>query len=144
MAQPNRKAERYNTFIPVDVEVNGSGETLSQLTIANLSAGGIGFRAPKPIFIGTPLTLTFNKSWPDYVIRGEVAWCRARGGQYEIGVIFERGNEAFKARMLTQFGQIERYRLNVLKNEGRQLDCEEAAREWIELYAETFAQSVGW
>lgn len=139
-----RTAVRYSTFIPIDVEVDESGLFLTKLSIANLSCGGLGFRSRRPIFNGTALTLTFGDSWPDYIIRGEVAWCRARGGQYEIGVCFGHASEAFKARMLAQLGQIERYRVNVRNNEGRELSQDEAAREWIELYAEPFAQAVSW
>jgi hypothetical protein len=144
MAKPMRKSDRYTTFIPVDVEVDDSGASLSNLSIANLSCGGLGFRTLRPLFNGTALTLTFGDNWPAYIIRGEVAWCRARGGQYEVGVCFGHDSEAFKARMLAQLGQIERYMINVKQNEGRELSQDQAAREWIELYAEHFAQAVNW
>lgn len=139
-----RKTVRYTTYIPVDVEIEETGAFLLNVSIANLSCGGLGFRSPHPIFTGTSLKLTFGENWPDYIIRGEVTWCRARGGQYEVGVNFEHSSEAFKARMLAQFGQIERYRVNVQHNEGRELSQDEAAREWIDLYAEVFAQTVSW
>lgn len=46
--------------------------------------------------------------------------------------------DAFRARMEAQCIQIERYRLAVLRNEGRQLSRDEAGLEWVERYAETF------
>ena len=42
----------------------------------------------------------------------------------------------FLARMEAQCHQIERYRLEVLRDEGRELSRDEAALEWIERYAE--------
>jgi hypothetical protein len=49
-----------------------------------------------------------------------------------------RTQEAFQARMGVQCQQIERYRLEVMRNEGRLLSQDEAARQWIERYAEYF------
>ena len=48
--------------------------------------------------------------------------------------------EAFQARMGVQCQQIQRYRLEVLRNEGRLLSQNEAAQQWIERYAEYFVQ----
>ena len=45
---------------------------------------------------------------------------------------------AFRARMEAQCGQIEKYRLTVLRDEGRRLSRDEAAMEWIERYAATY------
>ena len=50
--------------------------------------------------------------------------------------------QAFRARMDAQREQIENYRLAVLRDEGRQLDMEQAAIEWIERFAERFASEA--
>jgi hypothetical protein len=50
--------------------------------------------------------------------------------------------EDFLARMKAQCHQIERYRLDVLRNEGRELSPDEAALEWIERYAEGFDEGA--
>ncbi|MFV8819351.1 hypothetical protein [Haliea sp. E17] len=47
-------------------------------------------------------------------------------------------NDMFLARMRAQCEQIEAYRLNVLRREGRKLTLDQAAREWIERYAQDF------
>ena len=44
--------------------------------------------------------------------------------------------------MKAQCHQIERYRLDVLHKEGRELSRDEAALEWIERYAESFDQEA--
>jgi hypothetical protein len=50
--------------------------------------------------------------------------------------------EDFLARMKAQCHQIERYRLDVLRNEGRELSRDEAALEWIERYAAGFDEGA--
>lgn len=45
--------------------------------------------------------------------------------------------------MSAQCEAIEQYHRHVLRDEGRQLSLEEAAREWIDRFAETFARDYG-
>lgn len=45
--------------------------------------------------------------------------------------------------MKAQCEAIERYQLQVIQDEGRQLSLEEAAREWIDRFAESFARNYG-
>jgi hypothetical protein len=139
-----RKTQRHNAHIPVEIEREDGGELLSHASIASISAGGLMFRASGPVAEGIALKLTLADSWPCYVTRGECVWCRSVGDLYEVGVEFHHPNESFKARMLAQFGQIEDYRQRVELNEGRQLSRDEAAQEWIGLYAELFDEAVGW
>ena len=46
---------------------------------------------------------------------------------------------AFQARMQAQCDQIDQYRLRVMQGEGRHLSQDQAALEWIDRYADTFA-----
>ena len=48
----------------------------------------------------------------------------------------------FRARMEAQCGQIDEYRMMVLRDEGRRLSRDEAAMEWIERHAATYANDV--
>jgi hypothetical protein len=52
----------------------------------------------------------------------------------------DQSMDPFMGRMEAQCCQIRRYRRDVIRNEGRQLSQDEAALEWIERYAESFAQ----
>ncbi len=47
-------------------------------------------------------------------------------------------NDPFAARMVAQVKLIERYRDDVLRSEGRWLDGDSAALEWITRYAAQF------
>ncbi len=49
-------------------------------------------------------------------------------------------DEAFLTRMQAQCEQIEAYRLEVLRREGRKLNLDQAAREWIARYAQDYSQ----
>ncbi len=49
------------------------------------------------------------------------------------------GDEAFLARMQAQCEQIEAYRLDVIRREGRVLSLDQAAREWIARYAHDYS-----
>jgi len=139
-----RKTRRHQAHIPVEIELENGGGIVSHASIASISAGGLMFRAGGEITRGTSLKVTLADSWPCYVTRGQCVWCRCIGDLYEVGVAFHHPNESFKARMLAQFGQIEDYRQRVELNEGRQLSRDEAAQEWIGLYAELFDETVGW
>ncbi len=46
--------------------------------------------------------------------------------------------EAFRARMESQCYEIEQYRLQVMRDTGREMTLDGAAIEWIERFAATF------
>ena len=50
--------------------------------------------------------------------------------------------QAFRARMDAQCEEIEKYRSAVFRDERRQLSLEQAAKEWIEKYAEYFSVDI--
>lgn len=51
-------------------------------------------------------------------------------------------DQQFLARMESQCFQIDRYRWEVRRTEGRLLSEDEAAREWIQRYAADFARGA--
>jgi hypothetical protein len=53
-------------------------------------------------------------------------------------ISFNTEQNSFTARMVEQICQIEHYRQEVEQLEGRILDSEEAAEEWLQRYAEDF------
>jgi hypothetical protein len=151
-----RKFIRHPTCVPIDIAVGkavaleavGSkprpAVAAEEVTMINISAGGLAFALNHPVAVGAPLTISMPQVWPDYSARGTVVWCREKGKDYEAGVQFAEANEAFKARMVAQFCQIEDYRREMREQHGRLLSSEEAAQEWIVQYAEEFAETIGW
>jgi len=59
-------------------------------------------------------------------------------GHCELLLGFEDEHEAFRARMVEQLCHIEAWRREVERTEGRTLDLEQAAREWIANHADGF------
>ena len=76
---------------------------------------------------------------PCYEGHGVVVWCRQEDDHYELGIRFEEAEEAFKSRMVSQVCQIEHYKKQILEKEGRKLNGEQAAMEWISKFAADFA-----
>ncbi|MEP5766493.1 MAG: PilZ domain-containing protein [Halieaceae bacterium] len=155
-----RKFIRHPTCVPIDIAVDESqayadGEAVAEsqppaepeanmVSMVNISAGGLAFTLLHPISIGSRMNISMPQVWPDYAASGSVAWCREVSEGFEVGVEFTDVEEAFKARMVAQFCQIEDYRRDMREKQGRMLSSEEAAREWIVQYAADFADTVGW
>ena len=55
-----------------------------------------------------------------------------------MGVEFLDRDDSFRARMVEQVCHIEQYKRQVLETEGRVLNGEQAAKEWIRRYAASF------
>ncbi len=139
-----RNFVRHPTHIPIDIEVDEADPDHIDSTLYDISAGGLAFSVPRPLGVGTKLTISLPDLWPEYKAQGRVVWCREFCGNYEAGIQFSQAGEAFKARMVAQICQIEEYIRDIQKSEGRRLTREEAAREWIGRYAEEFADTIGW
>jgi hypothetical protein len=75
---------------------------------------------------------------PPFEAEARVIWCLARPDRYEAGIEFVDEQDAYTARMVEQICHIEHYRLWVREVEGRDLDGERAAMEWISKYAKDF------
>ncbi|MEM0954315.1 MAG: PilZ domain-containing protein [Pseudomonadota bacterium] len=135
-----RKFIRHPSCVPVEISVEDAQESAEHFTL-NVSSGGLAFRLLHPVETGARISISMPQVWPDYSAEGRVAWCRDTGQGFEAGVQFPEPNEAFRARMVEQFAQIEEFRRELHEREGRRLTSEEAAREWIVVHAAEFARN---
>jgi hypothetical protein len=126
--------------VAVSSEEPEAVDSVSTGTMLNITAAGLALAVLHPVAVGAQLTISMPEIWPDYKACGTVAWCSEAGQGFEAGVLFGHSNEAFKARMVAQFCQIEDYRREMRDSEGRLLSSEEAAREWIVQFAEDFRE----
>lgn len=135
-----RKFVRHPSSIPIELSIArgpcGSGQ---QQQLRNISGGGFSCLVDEPLPIGSRVQLRIPKIWPDYRGCGTVVWCSATPPAFEVGIEFGAA-DLFKAKMVEQLCQIEQYRQQVQADEGRTLDSEQAASEWIALYAKEFAE----
>lgn len=133
-----RQFIRHPSDIPIEYCFTDRSVCLLD-TINNVSIGGLSFQADQYIEPDSWLHLHIPVNEEHFETDAQVRWCQHREDtHYDVGVIFLTHNEAFSARMVEQVCQIELYKRDVLKNEGRELTGDEAAAEWIEKYANQF------
>ena len=129
---------RHPSDIPIEYQTDGKADAIGEERLTNISAGGLSFTSTRALETGSFITIRIRNVEPDFVARAQVAWCRPEDGVYVIGVAFTESGDLFRARMVEQVCHIEHYKAQVLASEGRQLDGEQAAREWIQKFATEF------
>lgn len=100
--------------------------------------GGLRFDCRDSFVAGTVLDLCAVLFGERHGFRAQVLSARQGAGGHELTVGFGEAQDAFQARMVEQFCQIECYRRRVRLREGRELSPDAAAREWIERFAARF------
>jgi hypothetical protein len=104
----------------------------------DISLGGLSFSCTEPLEVDSVVRVRIPVVTPAFEAKARVIWCISRPDRYEAGIEFVDVEDAYRARMVEQICHIEHYRLWVEEVEGRQLDTEMAAREWIGKYASDF------
>ena len=136
-----RKFIRHPAGVPIEVTLDWAedenDETVDQ-TITNVSLGGLAFVSHKPLELLERVRICIPVLNEENYLVGNVVWCEKAGSGYEIGIEFEKSRDAFRLRMIEQICHIEHYRKEIAKLEGRELNPQEAAKEWIAKYAGEF------
>jgi hypothetical protein len=136
-----RKFIRHPSGVPIQVTLDfaedENDETVDQ-TITNVSLGGLAFISQKPLELLERVRICIPVLNQDNYLVGNVVWCEKVGGGYEIGIEFEKSKDVFRLRMIEQICHIEHYRKEVEESEGRELNAQEAAKEWISKFAGEF------
>jgi hypothetical protein len=128
---------RHPSDMPIELRCEGADRNGEQ-RLKDISLGGIACRAERPQAVGSVVSILIGITHPPFKVRGRVTWCVRHEHHYDLGVQFLEQDDAFAARMVEQVCHIEHYRNEVLRTEGRVLDSEEAAREWIDRFAPEF------
>lgn len=127
---------RHPAKIPVQIELKSCKANRRQ--VSNVSYGGLAFESDCFIQPGSQIRIRIDVVEPCFAADGIVSYCRAKAGQYLVGVEFIRRDDLYIARMVEQVCHIENYKQRVAEQEGRRLSAQEAAREWINKYASRF------
>lgn len=142
MGKQLRRFIRHPSGIPIEVRAlsepatgaaGGSGER-----IRDIGFGGLAFAGPARFQERATVEVRIPMVDPAFQTRGEVVWCRPRGDGYETGLRFDRESDLYTLRMVEQVCHIEHYRREVARREARALTSDQAAAEWISLYANAF------
>ncbi|GMQ83416.1 MAG: hypothetical protein BMS9Abin06_0150 [Gammaproteobacteria bacterium] len=129
---------RHPSGIPIEYRADERDTGISQEHLHDISPGGLSFFSARALDPGTLITIRISCVQPGFEARAQVVWCQREGDGFVTGVVFTERGDLFRARMVEQICHIEHYRAGVLASEGRQLDGEQAAREWIQKFAEDF------
>lgn len=133
----SRRYIRHPSDIPIEYTLSNSCGRQSQVLV-DVGFGGLSFHVLTPLAIGQNLVFGIPSIRPDLKIEAQVTWCEKSQHGYQVGIAFLQEQDRFTIRMVEQICHIETYRQQVLEQEGRKLTATEAAREWIERYAEDF------
>lgn len=138
-----RRFIRHPTGIPIEVRVNGSvALPVPDLRrVLDVGLGGIAFEFFHALEPGATIVLRIPAVRPPFESVARVVWCRPAGRGFRVGAEFLHEQDEFRARMVEQVCEIERYRQRVREDDQRELSAEEAAQEWIEKFAARFPRA---
>jgi hypothetical protein len=139
--KPRHAAMRLYLRHPTDVPIHyrlGDVAADCRDHLRNIGRGGLCFKSHAPLSPGAGIHIEILITEPVFQADGVVVWCHASDGAFEVGVRFEGAETDYSVRMVEQVCQIEHYRQEVLKAEGRELTSEQAALEWIQKSAARF------
>jgi hypothetical protein len=135
-----REFIRHPADIPIEYRFVDDPSLIPEL-MNNVSLGGLSFLAGQYIEPTRWLHIHIPINDQDFELDGQVRWCESStDDSFYVGVKFADQQQAFLARMVEQICHIEQYKKEVLENEGRKLNSDEAATEWIEKFAKEFPQ----
>ncbi|HLM68693.1 MAG TPA: PilZ domain-containing protein [Longimicrobium sp.] len=136
-----RRFIRHTADVPIEVRaVAGSDAVMQQGT--NISEGGLAFVSDACLDQEGTIEVRIPEVDPPFEAQARVVWCRPEDdGRFLVGVQFLDAKDEFRARMVEQVCTIEKYRKDVLEQEGREISSQDAAAEWIQKYAGKFPTS---
>lgn len=133
-----RRFIRHPSSVPIVFDVIECGRGSGSTELRNVSRGGVCFFNESPLPIGARVHLEIPIDSPPFEVIGQVAWCHVDEDHFLIGIAFDDKSVAYSVRMVEQVCYIEHYRQWVSQSEGRELSSEQAAKEWVALYAADF------
>lgn len=128
---------RHPSDIPIDIKLS-QDSGISSSHLSNVCHGGLAFNSVKAYNRGTRLLVKIDYVDPHFISEGIVTHCHKEAHEYVVGIEFICKDDVFVARMVEQICHIEHYKHLVAEREGRQLNGQEAANEWIKKYASHF------
>ena len=132
-----RQFSRHPSDSPIEVGVLGQLAYATR-SMSDIGLGGLAFCCDSALERGMVVEIRIPFVLPPFEMNGRVAWCRALGTIFELGVEFLASDDAFRARMVEQLCYIENYKAEIFAAEGRVMSSEEAAIEWISKFASGF------
>lgn len=135
-----RRHVRHVTGIPIEITIDFDRSYRAEdESVTNVSLGGLSFIASDRLDVGESIQVKIPVLNEEHSLDGLVVWCNKTAKGYEVGLEFNDPEEVERLRMIEQISQIESFRQDLEKREGRKLSSEQAAREWVSKYAGEFS-----
>ena len=135
-----RRHIRHVTGIPIEITIDFDRSYRAENeSITNVSLGGLSFIATDRLEVGESIQVKIPVLNEEHSLDGLEVWCNKTAKGYEVGLEFNDPEEVERLRMIEQISQIESFRQDLEKREGRKLSSEQAAREWVSKYAGEFS-----
>lgn len=128
---------RHPSSAPIQITINGSDQQ-SDRRLNDLSLGGLCYRSSNFLEPDTLVTVRIALVQPVFEANARSVWCKQRDQEFDVGLTFLDAAESYRLRMVEQICYIEHYKNEVRLQQGRILDSEQAAAEWISKYAPDF------
>ena len=128
---------RHPADVPIEFSPVSDVKAVRSVT-QDISLGGLSFSSKVRLPVGAIVKVKIPIVEPAFEAEAKVVWCLSRPDRFEAGIEFTSEQDAFTARMVEQVCHIEHYRMWVKEVEGRDLDGEHAAEEWIGKFAHDF------
>lgn len=137
-----RRFIRHTADVPIEVRAVPGSDAVVVQQGTNVSEGGLAFVSDACLDEEGTIEVRIPEVDPPFEAQARVVWCKPEDdGRYLVGVQFLDARDEFKARMVEQVCTIEKYRKDVLEQEGREISAQDAAAEWIQKYAGRFPTS---
>lgn len=140
-----RKHIRHITGVPIEVspeQVPVDVDDCEDATITNVSLGGLSFIANNRLDIANSIAVRFPVLSEDRVLGARVVWCEKTPRGYEVGLEFDHPEEIDRLKVVEHICHIENYRKEIESREGRKINSEQAALEWVSRFASDFRPSI--
>jgi hypothetical protein len=131
---------RHPSDIPIEIFPEQQVTHATQ-RLTNVSIGGLCYRSDTFFEIGLLVKVRISLIKPPFEAKSRVVWCLKRGTGFDVGLQFIETRDIYKVRLVEQICHIEHYKKKVFREEGRVLNGEEAALEWLSKYDCEFTRS---
>ena len=145
-----RRFIRHPMCFPLKYKIIKKGRAAGEVkeessTTINVSRGGLLFTGKSPVDVDSLIQIKIPFQDKVFNVKAKVVHCARSDDRnlYDIGICFQRYNDAFKVKLIEQMYLISEYRDLRSIQLGRELTLQEASQEWIKRYSKRF-QKLYW
>ena len=139
------KRKFYRHPINVPIRIHPHDRSIIHSESLDISLGGLCFICDEKLRTHESISLTIPVKDRLFEINAKVVYARQdkSSGRFKVGICFSDTPNALKAKLAEESLEIIEYQKSMSKLLGRDVNEEEAAREWIKKYADKFPNFIG-